>query len=121
MKKLLFVLLVALTLVIGFTCSPGANDHKPTAYIDAISPSEASQGVTINFEGHGTDLAHDIAAYRWRSNMDGELSVKEYFDTSSLSEGVHTVYFKVQCERGTWSDEAIGTVSISGDAFAGAV
>jgi len=119
MKQLLLILLIVLTIAAGcINVAPKANDQKPTAYIDVISPAEVSPGVTVNFEGHGTDPASAIVAYRWRSNLDGELSVKQHFDTSSLSEGVHTVYFKVQNEKGSWSEEVTAEVTISSEVAA---
>jgi len=48
-----------------------------------------------------------VVAYRWRSSLDGDLSTKAGFQTSSLSPGVHTVYFKVQDNNGAWSEEAV--------------
>lgn len=106
---------MVLTMLTGcFTITPDTKAQQPTAYIDSISPSEASPGDMVSFEGHGTDPASNIVAYRWRSNVDGELSPKQSFETSSLSEGNHTIYFKVQNERGTWSEEVTGRVTVAG-------
>lgn len=120
MKKLLLISLMILMTSVGcITIVTNKDDQKPTAIIDSISPAAASPGATINFVGHGTDLDSPIVAFRWRSDSDGELSTLSSFDTASLSEGVHTVYFKVQNERGAWSDEITGTVSISMGAASG--
>ena len=115
MKKLLLVSLLVVTVTAGFACqSPESDNQKPIAYIDEIVPSEALAGETVNFAGHGTDPENPIVAFNWRSNLDGPLSTKHQFETSSLSDGAHVVYFKVQNERGTWSDEVTASVSISG-------
>jgi len=114
MKNLLLLSLVILTVVtvcINVGCR--GDSQKPTAYIDEISPIEAPLKAVVSFVGHGTDSTSDVVAWRWRSDLDGELSSRQSFTTSSLSEGVHTIYFKVQNERGAWSEEVTGTVQIS--------
>ena len=110
MKKLLFLMLVPL--VTFPSCDyirniPESLNQPPTAYIDSISPTKASLGDTVTFEGHGTDPNGTVVAYRWRSSLDGDLSTKASFQTSSLSPGVHTIYFKVQDNNGAWSAETM--------------
>jgi hypothetical protein len=90
-------------------------NEPPKAYIDSISPTEAMQGETVTFLGHGTDTDGTIVAYRWYSNLDGEIGVKDYFQTSSLSSGQHTIYFKVQDNNGDWSEEISYSLVIEGD------
>jgi len=68
----------------------------------------------VTFDGHGTDADGDVVAYRWRSSLDGDLSAKASFETSSLSEGVHIIYLKVQDNNGDWSDEVRVRVIVSG-------
>ncbi len=119
MKKLLFLVLVVLMTAAGcITIAPEGESQLPTAYIDSISPTEASLGETIVFNGHGTDRDGDIVAYRWRSDIDGELGVTETFETSSLSVGTHVVYFKVQDNNDNWSDEVRRRVTVSAGASA---
>ena len=120
MKKLLFPILVILVMTAG--CMPGApvpvsppaKNQPPTAYIDSISPTEASLGEMVTFNGHGTDPDGTVVAYRWRSSLDGELGTLASFDTSSLSAGNHTVYLKVQDNNGDWSEEVRSAVTVSG-------
>jgi len=81
----------------------GDSNQPPTAYIDLISPDEAAPGESISFTGHGTDTDGTIVAYRWSSNVDGQLSIAASFDTSELSEGDHIISFKVQDNNDTWS------------------
>jgi len=119
LKKLLFLVLVVLMTAAGcITIAPAGESQLPTAYIDSISPTEASLGETIVFNGHGTDRDGGIVAYRWRSDIDGELGVTETFETSSLSVGTHVVYFKVQDNNDNWSDEARDRVTVSAGASA---
>jgi hypothetical protein len=51
-------------------------------------------------------------AYSWRSSNDGELSTLQSFQTSSLSAGTHTIWFRVQDEKGEWSNETPCTVVV---------
>ena len=48
-----------------------------------------------------------IAAYEWRSNLDGILSTQTEFTTTArlLSSGVHTITFRAQDNEGIWSQE----------------
>lgn len=119
MKKLLFPILVILMMTAGCTCLPGSlsgGNQPPTAYIDSISPVDASVGETVSFQSHGTDADGDVVAYRWRSDVDGDLGTTASFETSSLSAGAHVVYFKVQDNNGDWSDDVRTGVTVSGDA-----
>ena len=119
MKRLLFSVLVVLMMTAGcITIAPPGGDELPTAYIDSISPAEASLGEAVTFDGHGTDRDGEVVAYRWRSDVDGDLSTMASFETSSLSAGTHTVYFKVQDNNDNWSDEVRRRVAVSAGAVA---
>ncbi len=85
----------------------------PTAHIDSISSSQANQGETISFNGHGTDLDGSVVGYSWRSSIGGLLSTSNSFNTSSLVVGTHTIYFKVKDNDGLWSEEVSGTVIVN--------
>jgi subtilase family serine protease len=118
MKKLLSALLIIVVFTAGCITltptTPTGDTQLPTAYIDTISPSEVSPGDMVEFEGHGTDPSDSIVAYRWRSDIDGDLSSKASFETSTLSEGEHNIYFKVQNNKGAWSTEVRNKVVVSG-------
>ena len=88
-------------------------NQPPTAYIDSISPASASLGQTVSLSGHGTDPDGDVVAYRWRSDLDGDLGPMASFGTWSLSVGTHSIYFKVRDSDGAWSEEARSRVTIS--------
>jgi hypothetical protein len=93
----------------------GSPDQPPTAYIDSISPNPANQGQAISFSGHGTDpdSGDSIAAYNWRSSIDGQLSTSSSFSKADLSSGTHTIYFKVRDSYDTWSTELTSALTIN--------
>jgi len=120
MKKLIIALLVLLPLVVS-GCFPGlspvpepepepeptpeAVNQAPHAYIDEVTPAPAVAGDMVSFEGHGTDTNGTVAAYRWRSSIDGELGDQASFTTGELSAGDHAIYFRVQDDDDEWSAE----------------
>jgi hypothetical protein len=123
MKK--FVIVPALlTLVLFVGClspttseetphnKPTPSNEKPVAYIDNISHDEATLGTDISFQGHGTDTDGDVVAYRWASNIDGQLATTGSFSYSNLSLGEHEIAFKVQDNNGAWSEAAVSTIII---------
>ncbi len=114
MKKLagfLVLAIIALAFAGCETASP-PSQSGPTAYIDSISPAEPVADETVTFQGHGTDPDGEVVAYRWRSSIDGDLSVESNF-TATLSPGNHTIYLKVQDNNGNWSPEVRTTVIVS--------
>ncbi len=79
----------------------------PTAYIDLIWPSPATQGEdTIQFAGHGEDRDGWIEAHEWSSDLDGVLSTEEDFslEATDLEAGKHTISYRVQDNDGQWSE-----------------
>jgi len=88
------------------------SNQPPIASIDSISPSLAKKGEEVTFSGSGTDPDGSVVGYNWRSSIDGQLSTSSSFSASNLSEGTHTIYFKVRDNDGLWSPEARGTVTI---------
>ena len=111
MKRGILLLLV-LALLPGCSSTLPQSNQPPKAYINAINPSEVTQGGVVHFSGHGTDANGQVVAYRWRSNKDGELSVSAEFETSSLSAGEHVISFTVQDNNDAWSAEATGAVRV---------
>ncbi len=106
MKKLV-IFVLAITGV-SVSCVPVVvppANKPPSAIIDSVSPTEVAVGGQVTFVGHGTDEDGSVVAYSWKSSIDGELSKSANFTTSSLSQGTHTVWFKVQDDKGTWSAE----------------
>ncbi|MFA5401066.1 MAG: CARDB domain-containing protein [Dehalococcoidia bacterium] len=99
----------------GGDTSGGATTDRsnPSAYIDLISPSSLAWGQEVSFTGHGTAPSGSITAYRWRSSIDGDLSSRPTFTTSTLSPGNHIILFSVQNDAGNWSLETQGTVNVT--------
>lgn len=58
-------------------------------------PSTSPLGQNINFVGNGSDSQSLITGYEWTSNIDGFLSDQASFSIDSLSEGIHTISFRV--------------------------
>ncbi len=112
--RISYLLLLSLAIISG--CQFFSRNESPVAYIDSISPAEASLGETVSFAGHGTDANGTVVAYRWRSSIDGEIGTTASFQSSTLSEGTHTIYLKVQDNNGAWSKEVQGTVKITASA-----
>jgi hypothetical protein len=112
MKKLLLPIAMILLVAIGCLPVPATINKLPIAYIDSVSPANIIYGETVAFKGHGIDPDGTVSAYGWRSSRDGDLSTAASFTTSSLSTGSHTIWFKVQDNSGTWSDETMATVNV---------
>ncbi len=93
-------------------CPCASGNQKPSAYIDLISPNPATQGQTVNFNGHGMD-DDTIIEWEWSSSKDGVLSSSEDFSSSSLSVGTHTIKFRVKDDDDQWSDYAQETLIIN--------
>jgi hypothetical protein len=112
MKKLLLPMAMILLVATGCLLTPAGPNQPPTAYIDSVSPINSTYGETVTFTGHGIDPDGTVGAYSWRSSRDGDLSTAASFSTSSLSPGTHTIWFKVQDNDGTWSNEVLATVIV---------
>jgi len=89
------------------------SNQKPTASIDSISPNLTIEGGLVVLNGSGVDPDGEIIGYQWRSNLDGFLSNQKNFSTSTLSVGLHTVFFKVQDDQSTWSTEVTSSLRIN--------
>jgi len=85
------------------------------AAIDAVSPSATTSGQPITFVGHGVDALHPIVAWRWRAEPGGVLSSASSFTTSTLSVGVHYIYFSAMCDQGTSSGEAFTPIIVGAE------
>ncbi|UGV40486.1 PGF-pre-PGF domain-containing protein [Methanococcoides orientis] len=85
----------------------------PIATIGSIAMGGSPEGVTVIFNGSGTDSDGTIVAYNWTSSLDGQLNTSANFSTSSLSVGTHTIYFSVQDNDGAWSEEVSTALKIT--------
>jgi hypothetical protein len=118
MKRLLFLALAILLVfisclpVLPAAQAPLPDNQPPVAYIDLISASQIVPGDKITFTGHGVASAGSVVAYSWWSSINGDLSTSPSFTTTLLSEGTHTIWFKVQDSAGIWSREVSGNVNV---------
>ena len=116
MRTLLFwFLLVLLVSVVG--CLPLApsgpsSNQPPIAHIDSISAEQVVPGELVAFSGNGIDADGQVVAYSWRSSINGEISTSQSFQTSSLSAGNHSIWFRVQDDRGDWSRETSVNIAV---------
>jgi len=86
----------------------------PRAIIFRIDPSSAQEGEAVIFRGAYHDHEDDVYGVQWVSDMDGPLSSKSEFTTSGLSNGTHTITFRVMDGHGVTSELAFGSVSVNG-------
>jgi parallel beta-helix repeat protein len=89
-----------------------STNERPIASILSIIPNELNITEEVKFQGLGTDIDGTIIAYQWRSSIDGMLSQQSSFSLTTLSEGVHMIYFKVKDNNDTWSIEDSMIVSV---------
>lgn len=87
-------------------------NDPPTAFIDSITPNPADAGEEVTFIGNGEDNDGTVVAYSWVSSIDGPLSDAPSFSTASLSEGIHTITFRVQDNENEWSTPATETLIV---------
>jgi len=85
----------------------------PRATIISFDPAQPTNRDTVNFYGSEYDDGN-IQAYSWRSNRDGILSDEKSFSISSLTNGTHSIYFKVMDNNDLWSEEASTVITING-------
>ena len=84
---------------------------NPKANINEITPNPVNEGEFVWFFGNGTDDGN-IEEYYWKSNIDKFLSDKKSFNLSNLSNGTHTISFKVKDNYDVWSNEVNTTLTI---------
>ena len=81
-------------------------NSRPTATITDITPDPGYDSHPVDFTGVASDYEGPIAAYRWLSDIDGELSTDLSFQLTGLSVGFHNLTFQAQDEEGLWSANA---------------
>jgi len=89
-------------------------NHKPHAIIINIIPAASNSGDEISFFGRGTVEDANIVDYMWESSLNGYLSNQKEFTYSSLSNGTHTIEFKVKDDKGIWSDTNTSSIHVNG-------
>jgi parallel beta-helix repeat protein len=96
--------------------SGGGDDETNEIPVAEIKMPESASitknyGEIVTFLGSGTDDGQ-IIGYEWESSIDGILSEKSYFYTSSLSIGNHEISFRVQDNDNEWSNPVTVDVEI---------
>ena len=71
----------------------------PTGQVIEDNHRQVVLNNSISFSGIGSD-ADGVVTYSWSSNKDGNLSSEASFQISTLSRGLHTIYFNVTDEHG---------------------
>ena len=91
------------------------NTFSSMAILDNITPSPATEGEEIRFEGRGL-TTDSIMGYAWRSSIDGEFynGTKNETGNNAISNGSHTIYLKVQEDSGIWSEEVSVILIVNG-------
>jgi len=115
--KLLIVLIVLAVLLPAAAAAcvmvtADTYNETPEARIISILPHSSLPGEEVAFKGRGIDPDGYIKEYSWRSDLDGDLSDQAGFRTASLTEGEHTIYFKVKDSSNEWSGEVTERVRI---------
>ena len=89
--------------------------ERPMPTIDEVDPTEGLDTDFINFTGSGTDDGR-VEHFAWRSSIDDEFynGTEALISYDSLSNGSHLIYFKVQDNYGSWSDEVVANLKIQG-------
>ena len=85
----------------------------PNATIASISPRSTDEGVSVSFNGSGSDEDGTITGYEWMSSKDGLLSTSASFSSTGLSTGFHRITFKVKDNDTLWSVAKISSVFIN--------
>ena len=105
-------LVCALLILAGCSFASPQSNEPPEANIISISSEVVAEGEMVTFTGQGTDADGEVVGYRWRSDLDGELSRSATFQTDSLSVGPHVIDFMVQDNNDTWSSAVHASVTV---------
>jgi parallel beta-helix repeat protein len=87
---------------------------RPTAWIISHMPDWVNEGDTVRLEGGFEDPQGDVRRYQWVSDIDGEVGVAWNLTTATLSNGTHTISYRVMNALGAWSEEATVTITVNG-------
>ncbi len=88
------------------------DNQAPIVTIEAVNPTTALPGTSVNMVGSALDSDGSVIDYLWHSSIDGNLSSKSNFTTSNLSQGYHIISFSAMDNEGKWSKSVIINVGI---------
>jgi hypothetical protein len=78
---------------------------RPSADIITVQPNPARHGELVTLHGKGTPASGaNISVHFWNSSIDGPIGDVALVTTTELSQGEHRIVYKVQDDRGLWSD-----------------
>jgi parallel beta-helix repeat protein len=86
---------------------------RPRAAIDPLTPTYQLGGEPVTFTGTTSDDGI-ISAVEWISDLDGLLGTYLMIERSDLSNGTHTITFRVQDDEGAWSVNETAILHING-------
>ncbi len=86
----------------------------PRALITTIQPGIANDSEPVIFRGDFIDAEDSVVGFFWESDIDGVLSDQARFYSSSLSNGTHTITFRVMDDFLVWSDNVTATLIVNG-------
>lgn len=87
-------------------------NKAPTATIVSISPTTATEGEQVAFDGTGADDDGAIEAFEWTSDLDGTIGTTAQFARADLTVGQHTIALRVRDDEGTWSPKVTAVLVI---------
>jgi len=95
-----------------------ANNTAPTAYIDSITPESPRFGDWVTLKGRGEDPDGTVIRYEWKSSLDDIIGYAATVNLDTLSEGLHTISFRVRDNDDEWSAPATATYEMPGPLIA---
>jgi parallel beta-helix repeat protein len=87
---------------------------RPSAWIVSDLPAVVNEDETVHLEGGFEDPDTDIRSYLWTSDIDGEIGTARNLTTSVLTNGTHSIKYRVMNDHGIWSPEATLSLTING-------
>ena len=84
----------------------------PSAMIDEVTPNPSTLGQEVTLTGSGLDVDGTVVAYKWSSDIGGDLGTDSELVTSGLIAGVHTISLEVQDNEDAWSVPTTETVIV---------
>jgi parallel beta-helix repeat protein len=87
---------------------------RPSAWIGPVQEPKVNEGGTVHLEGGFSDPEDDVRGYLWKSDIDGVVGTSRDLTTSDLSNGTHTITFRVEDGLGAWSAPASVVITVNG-------
>jgi len=88
------------------------DNQAPIVSIESITPSISLPGSLVTMNGSAIDFDGSVVSYRWYSSIDGNLSTDINFTISSLSQGLHKIFFQAEDNEGKWSPPVVMEIGV---------